>query len=108
MYDAMEVLEEALAHESEMREKEKTCRMEYEMAEEFTGPLYEKLCDALRDAIMAHATAKQSVLDCKKILDGLEAEYFKNLKCTFCGELDSVCGGDHSEEMHWLSQQSRY
>ena len=33
-----------------------------------------------------------------------EREYFANLKCTFCGELDSVCGGDHSEEMYWLSQ----
>jgi hypothetical protein len=108
MYAAMEILENALAHESEMREKEKTCRMEYEMAEEFSGPLYEKICDALREAITAHAKAKHAVIDCKKILDDLEAEYYKNLKCTFCGELDSICGGDHGDEMRDICREGRW
>ena len=103
-YDAtMDILEKALAHESEMREKENTCRMEYEMAEAFSGPLYEKICDALRDAITAHAKAKQAVIDCKKILDDLEVEYYKNLKCSFCDDIG--CPEDHGDEMRDIARE---
>jgi hypothetical protein len=78
------------------------------------GPEYWQLYTKYREAEAAYEAAKVAELAAEKALneleDAAEAEYHKNHKCTFCGELDSICGGDHSEEMRELSQPrySRY
>ena len=92
MYDAMDDLDKALDHESAMLNRLNICMMEYELRND------------LREAEVAYNAAKQAVADATKTLREREIEYYRNLKCTFCGGLDSICGGDHSEEMYWLSQ----
>jgi hypothetical protein len=104
MYDAMEALDLALNHDDKMMEQVDACRAEYENNKMVMGPLYGELCDKLRKANEAYAASEQAVIEATKKLSEAEAEYYKNLKCTFCGDLDSICGGDHSFEMRWDAQ----
>jgi len=112
MEKAIEDLNTALEHENNMLRQYGDAKLEYEINKLVEGPLYWELYTKFREAEAAYTAAKQAVLEAGKIVEDLEAkeerEYFANLKCTFCGELDSVCGGDHSEEMRWLGSQSRY
>ena len=73
------------------------------------GPKYWELYTKFREAEEAYTAAQEAVVVAEKALnDAEEAEYYKNLKCTFCGELDSVCGGDHGDEMRDISREGRW
>lgn len=100
----MEDLDKALDHDDKMMEQVDICKAEYEENKMIMGPLNMELRNKLREATAAYAASEQRVLDATKKLNEAEAEYYANLKCTFCGGLDSICGGDHSEEMRFLSQ----
>jgi len=116
---AVEDHKKALEESSATKGYEMECRIEFEKNKLVMGPLYWELFTKLQDAEAMYKIAKEAEDAAEEALNAAEielgerdypeddAEYYKNLKCTFCGELDSICGGDHSEEMYWLSQ-SRY
>jgi len=109
MEKAMENLMKAMEHENKMLEQYGNAKLEYENNKLVMGPLYWELYTKFREAEATYEAAKQAVVEATKIANDLEAdaerEYYANLKCTFCGNLDSICGGDHSEEMRWLGQK---
>ena len=52
---------------------------------------------------------KRFIANLKKRLDYIRKEeenYYATLKCTFCGELDSICGGDHADEMREIVREA--
>jgi hypothetical protein len=108
MEKAMEDLTKAQEHENKMLEKYGNAKLEYENNKLVMGPLYWELYTKFREAEATYEAAKQAVVEATKIANDLEAdaerEHYANLKCSFCGELDSVCGGDHSFEMRWDAQ----
>jgi hypothetical protein len=117
MEKAMEDLTKAQEHENKMLEKYGNAKLEYENNKLVMGPLYWELYTKFREAEAVYEAAKQAVVEATKIANDLDAkeaerakeeeaerEYYKNLKCTFCGDLDSICGGDHSFEMRWDAQ----
>jgi len=107
MFAALRVLENAMEHESNMLKEQSNCRTEYETNKLVMGPEYWVLYENMRKAEAACEAAKQAVIEATKILDDLEVEYYKNLKCTFCGELDSICDGDHGDEMRDICREGR-
>jgi len=102
MHKATDAHYEALAHSYAMLEKYNNAKLEYENNKLVMGPLYWELYTKFRDAEAAFKVADEAEKAAYKVLAEIEAEYYANLKCTFCGELDSICGGDHSEEMRDL------
>jgi len=132
---ALEVLEKAMDYSHQMLEQRSIRRLEYETNKLVMGPEYWVLYTNMRKAEEAYDAAEQAVLDAtkkaneaeaayedakvaelaaEKALDEAEdAQYRKEWmewcmthKCIFCGELDSECDGDHSEEMGYLSRES--
>ena len=105
MDKAMNDLNTAMEHENKMLEQYGNAKLEYENNNLVMGPLYWELYTKFRQAEAAYEAAKQATADATKIANDLaekeEQEYYKNLKCSFCGELYSDCGGDHSFEMRW-------
>jgi hypothetical protein len=112
---AVEDHKKALEESYVMKGYEMECRIEFEKNKLVMGPLYWELFTKLQDAEAMYKIDKEAEDAAEEALNAAEielgerdceddTEYYKNLKCTFCGELDSICGGDHSEEMYWLSQ----
>jgi hypothetical protein len=104
LYEAAEAHNEALEHSYEMSQQMAHNKMVYTQNSNTDGPEYWELYTKFRTAEAAYTAAKEAEKVAEEALHAAEAEYYKNLKCTFCGGLDSICGGDHSEEMYWLSQ----
>ena len=102
----------ALTHSYSMSEQMAHHEMRYEEEKLSMGPIYWERYTKFREAEANYTAAKEAEKVAEEALnvaeqalqDAEEVEYFATLKCTFCGELNSVCGGDHSEEMYWLSQ----
>ena len=111
---AIEAHAKAIEHSQKMSDIMMEHKTVYYQNIGIDGPEYWQLYTKFREAEAAYEAAKVAELAAEKALneaeDAAEAEYFKNYKCTFCGELGSVCGGDHSEEMRYLSEPrySRY
>ena len=101
-------LEDAMEHENKMLELYGKAKLEYEDNKLVMGPLYWELYTKFREAEAAYEAAKQVVVDATKKANEAEVEYYKNLECTFCGELDSVCGGDHADEMRDICREGRW
>jgi len=65
------------------------------------GPKYWELYTKFREAEEAYTAAQEAVVVAEKALnDAEEAEYYKNLKCSFCGEIG--CAEDHGDEMRHI------
>jgi hypothetical protein len=115
VYDAIRDLDEALTHRWEMSYNVNQCKIKLHDAEYSTTDAehheimingkFEELRKNYHEALAAYEAAEQAVVDATKKANEADEEYYKNLKCTFCGELDSICGGDHSEEMRDLGQK---
>lgn len=105
VYFAMSVLDNALAHKWRMLAKVDISKKKLDRVKNLNSVQYHELLKKYHEAVAAHVAAEQAIVDSKKELDEIEKEYYDNLKCTFCGDLDSICGGDHSEEMRYLSQK---
>ena len=105
MYDATEAHYRALEHSLEMSDQMIHHKTVYTMNMNIDGPEYWELYTKFRDAEAAYTAAKEAEKIAEEALNAAEAEYYANLKCTFCGSLDSICGGDHSEEMRYLGQR---
>jgi hypothetical protein len=108
MYAALDALEKAMEHSRRMLEERSIRRLEYEENKLVMGPEYWVLYENMRKAEAAYEAAEEAVLDATKKANEAEVEYYKNLECTFCGELDSVCGGDHGDEMREISREGRW
>ena len=142
MEKALEDMFTAMEHENEMLHQYGQAKLQYEYNKLDESPLYWELYTKFREAEAAYEVAKKVTADVTNIANKIandlgeeaekeyfanlkcpfcgeigsvcggdhkklreaEVEYYKNLKCTFCGELDSVCGGDHSFEMRWDAQ----
>ena len=105
MDKAIQDLTNAMEYENKMLEKYGNAKLEYEDNKLVMGPLYWELYTKFRQAEAAYEAAKQATADATKIANDLaakeEQEFYENLKCSFCGEFYSDCGGDHSFEMRW-------
>lgn len=50
--------------------------------------------------------SKDEAIKLKKNIRELEDDYWhQEIKCTFCGEMESVCGGDHGDEMREIQRE---
>lgn len=104
MDDATEAHYKALEYSLQMSDQMMHHETIYEQNKNIDGPLYWQLYMKFRDAEADYIRAKELEKIAEEALNAAEAEYYANLKCTFCGSLDSICGGDHSEEMRYLGQ----
>ena len=104
MEKAINDLHNALDYENEMSDKEYACRIEFEK-NKLDKELWNKLCKAKA----AYLAAFRATIEACKVVGELEEkedkEYYENLKCTFCGELNSICGGDHGDEMRDIARE---
>jgi hypothetical protein len=113
---AVEDHKNALEESYVMKGYEMECRIEFEQNKLVMGPLYWELFTKLQDAEAMYKIAKEAEDAAEKALtaaelelyDAEEAEYFKTLKCTFCGDLMSDCGGDHGDEMRDICREGRW
>ena len=118
--NALENHRKALEESYTVKGYEMDCRIEFERNKLVMGPLYWELFTKLQDAEAMYKIAKEAEDAAEEALNAAEIElgerdfpeddeeYYKNLKCTFCGELASECGGDHGDEMRDLCRESRY
>ena len=54
---------------------------------------------------------RESILEILETLEAkrvAEQEYYAKLRCTLCGELDSVCGGNHGNEKRDWGKSKRH
>jgi hypothetical protein len=99
----------ALEHAQEVSAQMMHHKTVYYENSDVLGPRYWELYTKFREAEAAYTAAREAVDLAEKALnDAEEAEYYKNLKCTFCGDLDSVCGGDHGDEMREICREGRW
>ena len=104
----------AIRHSQNMSDIMMEHKTVYVLNSTIMGPEYWQLYTKFREAEAAYEAAKVAELAAEKALNEAEdAQYQKewkewcmNHKCTFCGDLDSVCGGDHSEEMREICRES--
>ena len=104
--DTLDALEKAMEYSRRMLEERSIRRLEYEENILVMGPEYWVLYENMRKAEAAYEAAEEAVLDATKKANEAEVEYFTNLKCTFCGDLMSDCGGDHGDEMRDICRES--
>jgi hypothetical protein len=113
---AVENHRKALEESYAMKSYEMECRIEFEQNKLVMGPIYWQLFTKLQDAEAMYKIAKEAEDAAEEALNSAEielgerdyaddTEYYKNLKCTFCGELASECGGDHGDEMRDMCRE---
>jgi hypothetical protein len=116
---AMEAYYKALDHSYAMLEQYGNAKLEYEYNKLDESPLYWELYTKFREAEALYTAAKEAEKAAEEVAHvaanafedadaAAETEYYATLKCTFCGELDSVCGGDHGDEMREICRERRY